>query len=544
MTKFSKLIFLTILSFSMNGAEIASWKNLPVFKNSRVSANKGKFLTFPDSNKYAGLGKITIDIKFKPDVIRHCVLIRKTKVGTETGFQVFMNKKGKIGFQIKNKDGKKRSYYSKNKVKLHKWNRVICTWDQNRPFYNFQVMLNDVVSRASAKLRKLSNVKSNLTIGGLDRGNGKSGQYFSGQISSLLINDETKWLDISGKPDPAPVKMTGMHLHNQPGYVRSEFIYDKPPVAECHAPTIEAIDKNKLIAAWFGGTCEGHIDVGIWTATYENGEWQKPVCVVKGFVKDGVRQVIWNPLLFKHSNGTLYLFYKYGHIDKALICAYKTSKDNGKTWSKPVYPGKNLHGPSKNKPVELKGGIIYCPAGGDKMEFSGDMGNTWKTVALNNPEKLKLIQPAILNHGNGKLQALYRSMKDPYIAENFSYDYGITWTPVKLTDMPNNNSGLDAETLKDGRFLMVYNHAGIPKGRWGGPRYPLNIAISKDGKNWEAALVLEDQRGEFSYPSVIQSPDGLVHVVYTWNRIRVKHVVIDPKKLKLTAIKNGHWPDQ
>ena len=71
----------------------------------------------------------------------------------------------------------------------------------------------------------------------------------------------------------------------------------------------------------------------------------------------------------------------------------------------------------------------------------------------------------------------------------------------------------------------------------------LNVAISQDGKNWEAALVLEDQPGEYSYPSVIQARDGKVHIVYTWKRDKVKHVVVDPAKLTTKPINNGVWPE-
>jgi predicted neuraminidase len=111
--------------------------------------------------------------------------------------------------------------------------------------------------------------------------------------------------------------------------------------------------------------------------------------------------------------------------------------------------------------------------------------------------------------------------------------------------LPNNKSALDAVTLKDGRHLLVYNHSTRTEpgtGRKG--RGILTAAITRDGKNWEAALVLEFRTGsvQYSYPAVIQTKDGLVHVAYTWHRKRIKHVVIDPNKLKTYPIVNGQWP--
>jgi predicted neuraminidase len=110
---------------------------------------------------------------------------------------------------------------------------------------------------------------------------------------------------------------------------------------------------------------------------------------------------------------------------------------------------------------------------------------------------------------------------------------------MTLTDLPNPNSGTDAVTLADGRQLLVYNHNPENKGR-----SPLNVAISKDGRQWDAALVLENEPDvQFSYPAVIQSSDGLVHITYTWKRLKIKHVVLDPAKLQLRPIVGGKWPD-
>lgn len=119
---------------------------------------------------------------------------------------------------------------------------------------------------------------------------------------------------------------------------------------------------------------------------------------------------------------------------------------------------------------------------------------------------------------------------------------------MSLTSLPNNNSGLDAVTLKDGRQLLIYNHSTRKQEGMGHKgRGVLNLAVSKDGKNWEAALVLDylDQpEKQFSYPAIIQTKDGLVHIAYTWHRKRIKHVVVDPDKLVTYPIVDGKWPSE
>lgn len=160
---------------------------------------------------------------------------------------------------------------------------------------------------------------------------------------------------------------------------------------------------------------------------------------------------------------------------------------------------------------------------------------------VNEGHDIQAIQPSILFHPNKRLQALGRTGQGK-IFEIWSDDEGLTWGPISLMELPNPNSGTDAVTLKDGRHMLVYNHSTVRPDGKNGLRSPLNVAVSSDGKKWRAALVLEDQPGEFSYPAVIQTGDGLVHVTYTWRRQTIRHVVIDPAKLMLRDIHGGQWP--
>jgi predicted neuraminidase len=310
--------------------------------------------------------------------------------------------------------------------------------------------------------------------------------------------------------------------------LQSEFIFDTAPFPSCHASTI-CESNGKLVAAWFGGKREGADDVGIWLSRKDDKGWSAPVQVAKGHDINNKPLPCWNPVLFQQPDGPLMLFYKVGPNPDSWWGMLRTSTDSGATWSDPTQLPEGILGPIKDKPTLLKDGTLLCPSSTEDhgwqihMEFLTPDGKTWqKTNALNDAKTTGLIQPTILNHGD-QLQLLCRS-RQRFIYTAWSKDQGRTWTTPTPTDLPNPNSGIDAVTLKDGRSIVVYNHT--PRGR-----SPLNVAVSKDGNSWKNTLTLEDQPGEYSYPAVIQASDGLVHITYTWKRVKVKHVVIDPTRL-------------
>jgi predicted neuraminidase len=334
-----------------------------------------------------------------------------------------------------------------------------------------------------------------------------------------------------------------------PGVIKSEFIYETAPFPQCHASTIVE-SKGGLVAAWFGGTREKHPDVGVWVSRWEDGKWTAPVEVANGVESAEKRYPTWNPVLHQPKSGPLLLFYKVGPSPSEWWGMMMTSDDGGKTWSKPHRLPDGIAGPIKNKPVELGDGELLCPSSTEDngwrvhFERTADLGKTWRrTEPINDGKEFGVIQPTVFFHRGGRLQALMRSRQGK-IVESWSDDNGKTWGKLGATALPNPNSGLDGLTLKDGRHLLVYNHVITQSGKWGG-RAPLNVAISEDGKTWKAALALETgpPEAEYSYPAVIQTADGLVHVTYTWYRKKVKHVVIDPRKLSLREMKDGQWPE-
>lgn len=336
-----------------------------------------------------------------------------------------------------------------------------------------------------------------------------------------------------------------------PGLVSEEFIFESAPFRSCHASTIEETEDG-LVAAWFGGSRESHADVSIWLSRRGEDGWSQVERVAQGHDADGQQVATWNPVLFQPRSGPLMLFYKVGPDEPDWWGEVKTSRDGGRTWSEARRLPDGILGPIKNKPVQLADGTIlsgssveyYVDPGKQEKEVwqlhverSTDGGETWTTTGpLNDGSKFNAIQPSILIWPEGRLQILCRSQNAGRILETWSNDEGLTWGPLAATELPNPDAGTDAVTLADGRALLVYNHT--TRGR----RF-LNVAVSDDGRSWQAAFVLENQRGEYSYPAVIQTKDGLVHVTYTWRRERIKHVVLDPERFELRPIRDGVWPE-
>ncbi|NQU23281.1 MAG: exo-alpha-sialidase [Candidatus Nealsonbacteria bacterium] len=333
---------------------------------------------------------------------------------------------------------------------------------------------------------------------------------------------------------------------DQPGIVASEFVYEKAPFDQCHASTIASSGEG-LVAAWFGGPREGDNEVGIWVARHGKDGWSDPVEVANGVQTDGKRHPCWNPVLFQTKGGPLVLFYKVGPSPRAWWGMVTTSGDAGKTWSDGRRLPDGYVGPIKNKPIQLPDGKLLCGSSTEHdgwrvhFELAWDHGRQRQRIGpVNDGRQFDAIQPTMLVHSGGRIQALCRS-RQGRITQVFSDDNGRTWGEMTATELPNPNSGIDGVTLRDGRHLLVYNHTTRsgpgPRGR-----EMLNVAVSRDGEQWKAALVLENESGEFSYPAVIQTADGQVHVTYTWKRTRVKHVVIDPAKLVLRDMPDGKWP--
>ena len=308
---------------------------------------------------------------------------------------------------------------------------------------------------------------------------------------------------------------------------RVDFVFeDDRPFAECHASTVVETGEGTLSCAWFGGTEEKDPDVGIWLAHFADGQWSR--CTAAAKVKESAH---WNPVLFRDPKRGLYLFFKVGDDVPIWQTYWMQSEDAGQTWSQAaeLVPGDiGGRGPVKNKAIILSDGTWLAPAsteldgwkpfadrstnGGVSWERSADFAIDTKLI----PGK-GAIQPTFWESKPGTVHALLRTCGQG-IARTDSTDGGRTWDPLRRSGLPNNNSGVDALGLEDGRVLLVYN----PVEKNWGPRSPLTLAVSRDnGNTWTNVADLENEEGEYSYPAIVCTASG-VCITYTWKRERVR----------------------
>lgn len=313
--------------------------------------------------------------------------------------------------------------------------------------------------------------------------------------------------------------------------LKNEFIFENGPFLQCHAPTIVALKDGSIIASWFAGTHERHSDVSIYISKLMTNFWSPPKKIATGIENDSIRYPTWNPVLFENNQGVLFNFYKVGPSPSTWWGMYKTSTDKGQHWSTPKKLPTPILGPIKNKPIQINEHTIISPSSVEldqgaiwksHIEISNDNGYTWKHIEIPSKKGDKIIQPAVIQMPNNTLKALLRSNKN-VIMESVSTDFGKSWSMAKAGTLKNPNSGIDAVTLKNGGFLLAYNPTLSGK-HWSEGRHTLNLAHSNDGVDWKDVLQLEnEEKGEFSYPAIIQDSNGFVHIVYTYNRKKIKY---------------------
>ncbi len=185
-------------------------------------------------------------------------------------------------------------------------------------------------------------------------------------------------------------------------------------------------------------------------------------------------------------------------------------------WSEPV---QFAEGCTLNKPTVLQNGDWLLPVSDwhkktARVFASTDDGATWKERGNLQFPDWNFDEHMMIELKDGRLWMLARTNGQPY--ESFSADGGETWSePRQAATVQNVNARFFLRRLASGRILLVKN--GPPTERVQ-IRVNMSAWLSEDeGQTWKGGLLL-DERHAVSYPDGFEGPDGLIHILYDWNR--------------------------
>ena len=343
-----------------------------------------------------------------------------------------------------------------------------------------------------------------------------------------------------------------------------------------HSSSIVELPNGDLLSCWFQGSGERKAnDVKIMGSRLKKGtkKWEEPFMMsdTRGFPD-------CNPVLFLNQRKELFLFWiviKSNKWEESILKYKKSIVHNSEgppkwSWQDIILlrPGEKFQKQTKSKfeqlperglgwaeyapkyekmiveaagdknkrqsgwmtrtrPLQLESGRIILPLYSDGFNFSlmaisDDQGKNWRSsepiVGYGN------VQPSLIEKKNGDIVAYMRDNGDKpmRILKSVSLDKGESWSTVSDIDIQNPGSSLHTLRHPSGDWIMVNNNLEMG-------RNILNLNRSKDeGKTWNFILEIEKSRNQndsFSYPTLIVSKQGQIHLSYSLQSKQQKTIV-------------------
>ncbi len=310
----------------------------------------------------------------------------------------------------------------------------------------------------------------------------------------------------------------------EPAVFASESIFEEiPGRIGSHAPTLTAFPDGELLAAWYSYVGPHELDgAAIYTARRRAGEtaWQPPALLVDRPQADG------NPVLYSEG-AEVWLFQAVVSAGWSSACIeVQHSADRGATWTPPTTIAGPLGANVRHPPIRTADGALLLPAYDDLWQrslfFRSTDGGTWALAAtVATPAPTQNLQPSVARLAGGRLLAVMRNAGTGWLWVTASDDDGCSWSSPRDSGFPNPGSPAVLLTLHSGNLVLVLNDDNAR-------RTPLSITLSPDeGVTWTTPRVLADGAGQYAYPAAVQTPDGLVHVVYSHDRTHIAHITVN-----------------
>jgi len=308
---------------------------------------------------------------------------------------------------------------------------------------------------------------------------------------------------------------------------------DRPD--EVHSATVLS-GGTTLPAAWFGGTEEGADDVRIYFTPDGSGRKSPWVAVDRARAESGLRRPvkkIGNPLLWRAHDGSLGLCFVTttigGWSTSALSIEFPWSSPRPRTRRIVTSPFANISTLVRSAPIRFADGSIGLPVSHECIGKFGELVRLRRNGTVLDKRRINwgrsAFQPSIVVLDADRAVAFLRHAGElpGHVWRSATSDRGCSWSDPEPLDLPNPNSAIAALRLDGDRLLLAYNDLDVG-------RHRLALAVSEDaGRTWTRVhTVAEGEPGaEFSYPALATTPNGSIHLLFTWNRERIRAVVFN-----------------
>lgn len=290
-----------------------------------------------------------------------------------------------------------------------------------------------------------------------------------------------------------------------------------------HAPTITAFPDGEMLAAWYSYTGPGELDdSAIYIARRPAGQtaWTAPQVHLDRQEPEG------NPVLYSEGDN-VWMFSAVAPIGwSSARIEWQISVDRGQTWSSPVVIDGPIGSNVRFPPLRTTEGELLLPAYDDLWKralfFVSADGRSWSVRShVSTDQPFGNIQPSFARLDSGRLLAVMRNSGRQFLWVMASDDSGRTWSSPVNAGFANPDSPACLLRLASGRLLLVFNDSPVS-------RRPLSASLSADdGRSWTAPRILVDGDGDYAYPTVVQTPDGLVHILYSNNRANIAEIMLN-----------------
>jgi predicted neuraminidase len=334
-------------------------------------------------------------------------------------------------------------------------------------------------------------------------------------------------------------------------------------IPETAAPSVHAgaailLNDGNLRAFWFAGSREGAKDVVIQTAVLDTkaGSWSNPEVVIDRVTAEkGLSRYIkklGNPLPVRSSQGKLQLYFVTVSVGgwAGSSISWMESSDEGVSWSRAqrliTSPALNLSTLIKAPGFDFTDGTLGLPV---YHEWMGKFGELIRIDGGQVIDKRRissgraLLQPIMFIDTTEKAVAYFRQARSagpPRIASALTENAGQSWVSGVDLDLANPNAAIAGLQLSNGDRLIALNDLESA-------RHRLVLAMAPPGSNnWNVIAEVESDQTltnglyrEFSYPYLLLGANGEVHLIYTYDRKKMKHIHFDPRWIESKKNQKG-----